>query len=82
MSLEDSQAPEFTLRSTGGGDVSLSDKLDSGPVVVLTNRGHWYLLNSCLSNWGDQLDQRSTSFRHAQFVSGKKTECKIICLPW
>jgi len=41
MSLEGSQAPEFELRSTGGGSVSLSDTLEAGPTVVLINRGHW-----------------------------------------
>lgn len=41
MTLENSQAPEFELRSTGGGTVSLSDELERGPAVVLINRGHW-----------------------------------------
>jgi len=41
MSLEGQQAPEFELQSTGGGQVSLSDELADGPVVVLINRGHW-----------------------------------------
>lgn len=41
MTLEGSQAPEFELESTGGGTVSLADKLEDGPVVVLINRGHW-----------------------------------------
>jgi peroxiredoxin len=41
MSLEGSEAPDFTLESTAGGEVSLSDTLDSGPTVVLVNRGFW-----------------------------------------
>ena len=41
MSLEGEQAPNFELQSTGGGTVSLSEKLADGPVVVLINRGHW-----------------------------------------
>lgn len=34
-------APDFTLPSTDGGEVTLSETLDSGPTVVLINRGHW-----------------------------------------
>jgi peroxiredoxin len=34
-------APEFTLESTDGGETTLSDTLESGPTVVLVNRGHW-----------------------------------------
>ena len=41
MSLEGSGAPEFSLKSTGGGTVALSDELEDGPAVVLINRGHW-----------------------------------------
>ncbi|MDS0278129.1 peroxiredoxin family protein [Halomicroarcula sp. S1AR25-4] len=41
MTLEQSQAPDFTLQSTSGEDVSLSDHLGDGPTVVLVNRGHW-----------------------------------------
>ena len=41
MSLQDSDAPDFTLESTSGGAVSLEDRLESGPAVVLINRGHW-----------------------------------------
>lgn len=41
MSLDGTEAPEFELESTGGGTVSLSDTLESGPAVVLINRGHW-----------------------------------------
>ena len=41
MTLEDSHAPDFTLRSTSGDDVTLSDTLADGPTVVLVNRGHW-----------------------------------------
>jgi peroxiredoxin len=41
MSLEGSEAPDFALESTTGGEVTLSDTLDSGPTIVLVNRGHW-----------------------------------------
>lgn len=41
MTLEQQSAPEFTLRSTAGGEVSLSETLEDGPTVVLVNRGHW-----------------------------------------
>ncbi len=41
MSLEGERAPDFELESTGGGTVSLSERLEDGPVVVLVNRGHW-----------------------------------------
>lgn len=34
-------APDFTLPSTAGGEVSLAAELRTGPVVVVTNRGHW-----------------------------------------
>ncbi|SFL13313.1 Peroxiredoxin [Halogranum rubrum] len=41
MTLEGSDAPNFTLQSTTGDDVSLSETLESGPTVVLVNRGAW-----------------------------------------
>ncbi|WP_135304409.1 peroxiredoxin family protein [Haloarcula amylovorans] len=41
MSLDQSEAPDFTLESTAGDTVSLSEYLDDGPAVVLVNRGHW-----------------------------------------
>ena len=41
MSLQNEDAPAFTLESTTGGEVSLSDRLEDGPAVVLINRGHW-----------------------------------------
>ncbi|WP_134672557.1 peroxiredoxin family protein [Halorussus marinus] len=41
MSLEGTTAPDFTLESTSGGEVSLGETLDDGPTVVLVNRGHW-----------------------------------------
>lgn len=41
MSLEGTQAPDFTLESTAGGDVSLSESLEDGPAIVLINRGSW-----------------------------------------
>lgn len=41
MSLQDERAPDFELPSTGGERVSLAARLETGPVVVLINRGHW-----------------------------------------
>ena len=41
MSLEGESAPEFTLESTAGEPVALSDTLEDGPAVVIVNRGHW-----------------------------------------
>ena len=41
VSLERSQAPDFTLESTSGETVTLSETLSDGPTVVLINRGHW-----------------------------------------
>jgi len=41
MSLEGNQAPEFELQSTTGETVSLSETLESGPTVVIINRGYW-----------------------------------------
>ncbi len=35
------RAPEFTLDSTGGGEVSLTKQTASGPAVVVLNRGYW-----------------------------------------
>jgi peroxiredoxin len=41
VSLEQSDAPDFTLDSTAGEPVTLSDTLEDGPTIVLINRGHW-----------------------------------------
>ena len=41
MTLEDESAPDFTLPNTAGGETTLSETLDSGPTVVLINRGYW-----------------------------------------
>lgn len=34
-------APDFTLKSSSGMDVSLSGLLKKGPVVLAFYRGHW-----------------------------------------
>ena len=39
--MEGEQAPDFTLPSTAGGDVTLSERLETGPAIVIVNRGHW-----------------------------------------
>ncbi|WP_336326855.1 peroxiredoxin family protein [Halovenus sp. HT40] len=41
MSLDESEAPDFTLESTAGEPVTLTETLADGPTVVLINRGHW-----------------------------------------
>ena len=41
MSYDTTQAPDFTAPSTAGGDVTLAETLESGPTVILVNRGHW-----------------------------------------
>ena len=41
VSLDGKQAPAFELESTAGDTVSLAETLESGPTVVLVNRGHW-----------------------------------------
>jgi len=41
VSLEESNAPDFTLDSTANEEVTLSESLEEGPTVVLINRGHW-----------------------------------------
>lgn len=41
MSLEGQQAPDFELESTNGGTISLSETLESGPTIVVVNRGAW-----------------------------------------
>ena len=41
MSYNTTQAPDFTAPSTAGGDVTLAETLESGPTVILVNRGHW-----------------------------------------
>lgn len=39
--LLDDPAPDFALENTAGETVRLSETLDSGPTVVLMNRGYW-----------------------------------------
>lgn len=41
MSLEGQQAPDFELERTSGDTVRLSETLESGPTVVVINRGAW-----------------------------------------
>jgi len=41
MSLEGENAPDFTLDSTAGEPITLSETLEEGPTVVVVNRGHW-----------------------------------------
>ncbi|USZ68558.1 peroxiredoxin family protein [Halorussus salilacus] len=64
MSLEGETAPEFALESTSGGEVSLEDTLDSGPTVVLVNRGHW------CSFCAEQLATFSRVFEDLRFNDG------------
>ena len=64
MSLEGEDAPDFTLESTAGGDVSLTETLDSGPTIVLVNRGHW------CSFCAEQLATFSRVFEDLRFNDG------------
>jgi len=41
MTLKNEDAPAFTLESTAGEDVSLSEYVGDGPTIILINRGHW-----------------------------------------
>ncbi|KYH27631.1 thiol-disulfide oxidoreductase ResA [Halalkalicoccus paucihalophilus] len=41
MSLEGESAPDFTLESTAGEPITLSETLEEGPTVVVINRGYW-----------------------------------------
>lgn len=41
VSLENTDAPDFTLESTAGQEITFSNTLEEGPTVVLVNRGHW-----------------------------------------
>jgi peroxiredoxin len=41
VTLQETTAPDFTLESTSGDEVTLSETLADGPTVVLVNRGHW-----------------------------------------
>lgn len=64
MSLEGSEAPDFTLESTSGGQVSLEDTLESGPTIVLVNRGHW------CSFCAEQLETFSRVYEDLHFNEG------------
>ena len=64
MSLDGEDAPDFALESTAGGEVSLSETLDSGPTVVLVNRGHW------CSFCAEQLATFSRVFEDLRFNDG------------
>lgn len=37
----DMASPDFTLKTTSGSDVTLSQKVSEGPVVLVFYRGHW-----------------------------------------
>lgn len=41
MTLLDETAPDFTLESTAGDEVTLSDTLENGPTVVVMFQGAW-----------------------------------------
>ena len=64
MSLEGSEAPEFALESTSGGEVSLAETLDAGPTVVLINRGYW------CSFCAEQLSTFSRVYEDLRFNDG------------
>lgn len=50
MSLLGNEAPDFTLESTAGKQVTLSDTLERGPTVVIIFRGSW--CSSCAEQLG------------------------------
>jgi peroxiredoxin Q/BCP len=64
MSLEGSQAPEFELERTNGDTVSLTETLESGPTVVVINRGWW------CSFCAEQLATISRVFEDLKFNDG------------
>jgi peroxiredoxin len=64
MSLEGEDAPDFTLESTAGSEVSLEATLETGPTVVLVNRGHW------CSFCAEQLDTFSPVYEDLRFNHG------------
>ena len=64
MTLEDETAPDFTLPSTAGGEVTLSETLESGPSVILVNRGYW------CSFCAEQLATFSRVYEDLQFNEG------------
>ena len=50
MSLLGKRAPDFTLESTAGKEVTLSETIDRGPTVVIMFRGSW--CGSCAEQLG------------------------------
>jgi len=64
MTLEDETAPDFTLSSTAGDEVTLSETLESGPSVILVNRGYW------CSFCAEQLATFSRVYEDLQFNEG------------
>ncbi|ELZ29951.1 peroxiredoxin [Halogeometricum pallidum JCM 14848] len=75
MSLDDSDAPGFTLESTNGGETTLSETLEDGPIVVLVNCGHWYDIllvvhGEVSSRWGYRLPTHGGNLRVRMLLVG------------
>jgi peroxiredoxin len=62
MTLLDEPAPDFTLESTAGGTVTLSETLADGPSVVVTFRGVW--CSYCAEQLGTFSDLAYDLWRH------------------
>jgi len=71
VSLDGKQAPAFELESTAGDTVSLAETLESGPTVVLVNRGHW--CSFCaeqLQTFGEVADRYSGTEQTSHGLTG------------